>query len=482
MTELAYEVPQIPSFTSLPSPTDSLTLRSPSLHNFTIPMSDSRAWDLPECDGDRVLLVNPPVYDTRLHWHQWQQPTLLLRLGGHLRQQGVDVKLLDVLHRAPDERLPRTRVALLSVDELSVPKWRYGPTKAWIGRQLRDLNKSGWQPDQIYVECSAPLWWEGAREVIEMSKRQFPRARAVVLGAYATQALEHATEHSLADEVITQPWPGLSTIPTDLSLYREPPAFACILLGRPTRTAEEVVDEVSQKAAEHKVRRFVIADHAVVRSYRDLFPKVLEALACANLKVAFCALGNVTAADFVANPQLPALMRSANFAQIYFADDRDTAPGAGSDQCLVDAYRKAAELCHEAGYPARKEKLNATLCIGRPGEHLESRARVATQLAHHVGSVVMVPYQPLPGQLPFLRLEDQNGKLFPFRKQNGVTYRDYLDLMGLAVVLNAKYRSRSFDFMGDGLIPSLFRDSIRRRGWDPDPEVKGSLKLPLVVR
>ena len=54
--------------------------------------------------------------------------------------------------------------------------------------------------------------------------------------------------------------------------------------------------------------------------------------------------------------------------------------------------------------------------------------------------------------------------------------------MGLAVVLNAKHRSRTFDFSADGLIPRLLRESVERRGWDPDPSVKGGLKLPLVQR
>ncbi|HYT37415.1 MAG TPA: hypothetical protein VEL49_09570, partial [Ktedonobacteraceae bacterium] len=67
-----------------------------------------------------------------------------------------------------------------------------------------------------------------------------------------------------------------------------------------------------------------------------------------------------------------------------------------------------------------------------------------------------------------LSLEYQNGKLFPFAEYNGVSYRAYhQDLLGLAAVLNAKYRSRTFDFLGDGLIPRLVRSSLVSKSWNP---------------
>jgi len=80
-----------------------------------------------------------------------------------------------------------------------------------------------------------------------------------------------------------------------------------------------------------------------------------------------------------------------------------------------------------------------------------------------------------------MELESQNGKLFPLRNLSGIRYSEYMDLLGLAVVLNAKYRERTFDFLGDGLVGRLFRDSVARRGWDPPQEVKGSVNLPMAA-
>jgi hypothetical protein len=36
--------------------------------------------------GDRVLLVNPPVEETRYSWLRWNQPLDLLTLGAHLKE------------------------------------------------------------------------------------------------------------------------------------------------------------------------------------------------------------------------------------------------------------------------------------------------------------------------------------------------------------------------------------------------------------
>lgn len=455
---------------------------TPSLHNFTVPASSSNQLPLPTAGAERVLLLHPPVYDTRFHWHQWQQPTLLLRLATYLRRWGADVRLLDAIYHRLGEPLRRERVDVKPVDDLAISRWRFGLARSAIARQFQTWAKAGWHPDEVYVECAATFWWQGAAEVSELAKKVFPRTRVVLVGAYATLAPQHAHANTLADEVISEPWSGLRLEPTDLSLYETPPHFACLLLGDAARPVDEVINEVEDTAAKFRVRQFVIADYAVVRQYPELYAAVLEKLAERRAKVNLYALGNLSPSDVVAQPRLAGLMKQAGYVQLHFSDDRNASMDADSDEELVETYREAAELCGRAGFKVRTDQISAALCVGRVGEDLVARARVTTLVAHHVGSVILVPYQPSPSQLPDIQLEDLNGKFFPLRHLNQVTYRDYLDLLGLAVVLNAKYRSRSFDFLGDGLVSRLLRESVQRRAWEPDPEVKGTLNLPLVVR
>jgi hypothetical protein len=109
---------------------------------------------------------------------------------------------------------------------------------------------------------------------------------------------------------------------------------------------------------------------------------------------------------------------------------------------------------------------------------LDERARFLTLTSHALGSVIVWPYQPSLAECPGIDLEDINGKLFPLRQRNGATYRDYLNVLGLATVLNAKYREYTFDFLGGSLMERLFRDSLVREAWSPEENVKGSLRLP----
>jgi len=378
--------------------------------------------------------------------------------------------------------LKRRRVGQLNLDSVVVHRWRFGLPESRIVRCLRDLAKDGWFADEIYIECPSTVWWEGAAEVIGVCKQLFPRARVVLAGSYATLAPDHARAHTLADDIVADPWWGLATVSTDLSLYDTPPSFASILVGTDTRTADDVIGEIVDKASRHKIKSFVIADHNVVSRFPHVYRRILERLAEKSLKVKLYALGNIAPFELSAHPDLAELMKRAGYAQVFFADDRISSGDAESDERLVEAYREAAQLLHRAGFALRTDKVNGALSVGRLGEDLTTRARLTTQVAHRIGSVILVPYQPTPEECTQLPLEAQNGKLFPFRNLNGVTYRDYLDLMGLAVVLNAKHRSRTFDFSADGLIPHLLRESIERRGWDPDPSVKGALKLPLVKR
>jgi len=451
-------------------------------HPFGPQFVASERHDPPSSSAERVLLINPPVYDTRLHWAKWQQPASLLRLATYLRHNGTTVKLLDAMHHRSDERLHRERVAFLDLDGLAVPKWRFGLSRSSIVAQLRELAKSGWYPDEVYVEGFTTFWWEGAAEVIASVKAMFPRVQVVLLGGYANLTPDHAAQHTAADRIRTGPLSELSCLPPDLSVYERAPTFTYILLADGRRTAEEIVDEVETMVAKHKVHHLAFAEHAVARRCPKLYRSILEKLAGRGRRVNLYALGNVSPADLIEQPDLPGLMRRAGYVQIFFSDDRDSPMDPSTDDELIGTYRRASLLCHEAGFPQRTEALTGGLCLGRPGEDVGRRARVATFVAHHAGSVIFWPYQPLPNECPQLSLEEQNGKLFPLRGRNGLTYRDYLEVLGLGVVLNAKYRQRTFDFLGDGLISRLFQDSVARRGWDPDPEVKGSLRLPLVAR
>lgn len=428
--------------------------------------------------AEKVLLVNPPVYDTRLPWARWAQPTFLLRLGARFRCSGAEVKLIDAISHKSSERLKRKRITSLNLDGINVYKWRYGLPETELKRRFADLKQSAWQPDVVWVQCLTTFWWEGAREAISLIKQTFPSTRVVISGAYSLYAPTHAKEVAGADEVVNDSMLELAHWQPDLGLYETVPPFAYLSLSPNAFTEEEVVGEVV-KALRRGVRHFAFSDHGIVQKFPEFYKSVLESLITEKLRISFYTMGSISASDLVAQPDLPVLMKEAGYAMIVFSDDRHTSGDPSADEQLIEDYAKASELCGKAGFKLRTEALSASLCIGRRGENLASRVQVASHLVHHMGSVIFWPYQPHPDECPDVPLEGQNGKLFPFRADNSYTYRDYLNVLGIGTVLNAKYRSQTFDFLGDGLTSRLFRESVVRRGWDPDPEVKGSIKLPM---
>jgi len=428
--------------------------------------------------GDKILLINPPVHDTRLHWSQWLQPLTLLKLAAYAKHVKADAKLIDALSRKPEERIPRRRVEVLELDDSRVNKWRFGQTNFALTRQLRELRKDGWHPDRVYVECLVTFWWEGAAEVAKTVSKIFPKSTIYLIGPYGELAPWHVQEQMGEGVIVASLSREVRCLPSDLSVCPQTPRFAYITLGAGYRDPREVVAEIESKAKEFKVQNFAFVEHGIADKHTETYSQVLDHLAAHPLKVKLYALGNISPADLVAHPDLAQLMRRAGYKQIVFADDRGSPQSEAADEALIEAYRQSASLLQQAGFPLRTDVLMGSICIGRSGEDLASRAALATQVAHHIGSIIPWAYQPAVDECPDIRLENQNGKLFPLRKRNGRKHRDYLDLLALATILNAKYREHSFDFLGDGLISTLFRQSIANRGWDPDPEAKGTLSLP----
>jgi hypothetical protein len=384
-----------------------------------------------------------------------------------------------MLYHPSGIRLRKQRVGTIDLDGILLNKWRFGTLKSVLVNRLRQLAREGCHPNKVYVECFTTFWWEGAAEVILAVKERFPKAQVVLLGAYANLAPEHARTNTCADVVISGNWPLITSLPTDISLYTPPPNFAYISFASAGRTAEDIVDEISSKFREYRVQHFAFPDHAIARRFEDLYRGVLELLAYHNLNVSLYAVGNIAPSDIVEQRDLASLMRRAGYKQIFFSDDRNVEQNQPAREQLIENYTRAGELCVQAGFRARTEELNAGICLGRPGEDLTERTKLMTHVAHAVGSVIFWPYQPFPNECPGISLEGQNGKLFPFRAVNGHNYHDYLNVMGVGTVLNSKYRTHTFDFLGGGFISRLFQESIARRSWEPDPQVKGDLKLPM---
>lgn len=426
-----------------------------------------------------VLLINSPVFDTRLPWARWQQPGQLFRYGSYLRERGAEITMIDALAVPRAGRLRKEKVQQLTLDGQRVDQWRFGRARKEVATEMRALADQGLTPDSVVVECFTTFWWRGAREMVELAREVFPGAELQVVGAYASHAPEHV-EHATGAFPIRQLPAEAASHPADWSLAPARPPIAYLSSANGSRAADEIVEEVAN-GVERGMTLFAFAEHGVVGRHPDLFAAVLEGVLARRIKTLFVATGTLDPTELVANPALPALMRRAGFRQLFFADDRHVPLGSAIDEHL-EACKQAAALCHAAGFRARTDELGGGVCLGRLGEDLGERARMITRVAHVLGSVVLWPYQPAPAECPGVELDFVNGKLFPLRAENGATYRDYLNVQGIAVLMNAKYREHTFNFLGDSLVARMFRESLAREAWAPDPAVKGGLRLPAPLK
>jgi hypothetical protein len=446
---------------------------------------------IPEPIFKRVLLFNPSVYDTRFPWSTWQQPIALLQLATLLRQYQCDIRLVDALYLPPGASLLRRRERILFRDEIAINYWRFGDSPFELSRRLMALKKQGWQPDDVYIESFTTIWWEGVKEAATLVRNAFPRTRVIVYGAYPSFAPQEAQRESGADLLICGPLEGLAGLPLDLSLYPSRPYFTHLAIGTETRPTQDLIDEFLLNAAptnvKERIRHYAFADHNVVHRFPEQFRGLLQTIIDKKITVSFYALGNLYPSDFIDDPELASLLFRSGFKQVVFADDRDVPLTEDAREIYLEQCRLAIKSCIDAGYKWRTESLSASLCIGRPGEDLREATSFMTRLAHVAGSLIVIPYQPSPmeyaGCYPetAASLELHNGKIFPFAAYNQVNYREYQDLLGLAAVFNAKYRSHSFDFLGDSLVSRLVQSSLIHESWDPQTMPSELHRRPVTV-
>jgi hypothetical protein len=425
--------------------------------------------------ASRVLLINPPIYDVRLPWSHWIQPVTLLKLGNYLKTNGTDAWLLDALASATGSQLKRKRVERINLDGLAINKWRYGTSEDELKTQLQHLKKKKWIPDTIVVHCFTTIWWQGAQEVIALARKVFPSAVIVLSGAYPRLAYDHARAYSGAD-IILQDYPNnLIEGVCDHSLRENSfLPFGYVASNLAKRDSIDLVKEIKQML-QRGIRNIAFAEHDIIKHFPDLYRETLELLIKHKVRARFYALGNIDAGDLAKHPDLPQLMKKAGYKQISFADDRSW---IGTNNELVENYKVVSKLVYKAGFKEGTDEINAGISVGRKGEDLSERSQLASQLVHHTGSIILWPYQPTPDEGLDLPLEMQNGKIFPYRQVNGYTYQDYINALGMGTVFNARYRGKSFNFLGKGFISKLFQESVARQGWNPDPEVKGGTQLP----
>lgn len=429
----------------------------------------------------RVLLISPPVHDVRFPWPEWRDTAYLYRLAASFIEDfGSDVKVMDALTNNTGGRMLKRKVGTVELDGQIISRWRYGVEREKLEAYLLGLSENDWTPDTVIIECLTTFWWEGAAEVAELVREVFPNTSLGLCGAYGAIACDHA-KHAIGpdffiNDITLRPAAitNLSRSNVHIAFEGRVPQRSLITLGSPLRTPGDIADEIFH-LKQAGIQHFAFSAESIADG--EHFASVLEAIVARQIAPRLYAIGNLAAHTVNEVPALAALLKRSGFREICFADDRHIV-GAPAVEQWIEEHRGATSRLVKAGYLARSRALTASICVGRLGEDLLERSRAVVRIASVVGSVIVWPYQPDPRELDGTPLEMQNGKLFPLRTANGFTYREYLEVLGMAAIMNSKYRDKTFDFFGAGLAARMFRESVNRRGWEPDPSVKGTQQLP----
>jgi len=411
----------------------------------------------------RVLLLNPPIVDLRVPWAEWLEPTGLLKIGTVLREQDNDVHLLDCFRSAP---LRRQLDATIDREGQTLNRWRFGLRSIDIVRALQSLKRSNWIPDRVLITTRTSFWWLGIPIAVAAVRKVFPDVTVILGGVYPDQAPKHAEQFGEVDQIGDQELTSAAvTYAPAIDLYNT--RIASVAVTELKTLGVDRTMTMLDMAVKQGATRIHLADHAVATESPNLLADLLERLARSYPRTRLFVLGEISAREIVAWPELPALLRAARCRQLVLSDNRYYPVGKEGEANFVTDVRQAMNKIIAAGFRARTDDCGVQMAVGRLGETPENGARLLAHLSPVAGSVIPVPFQPTLNDIGADDPWETNGKLFPLAQRNGSSFMAYMELLGLCAVANAKHRTRTFDFAEDSVIARSLRRALLERAWDP---------------
>ena len=378
---------------------------------------------------NRVLLVNPPIYDFTA-FDFWLKPYGMLRVAGHLREKS-EILMFDYLDRLSP--------ALEDANGLSCDRWGRGkfrsertdspPPFAEIPRQYNrfGLSRETMQAflrrekafDLVLIQTVMTYWYPGVKEVIEDVRAHSPEAKIVLGGVYATLCAEHAGRLG-ADLVIegldlgplwqllgiepdTEPlpyWEGYQRLGTGVIKLTEGCPFRCTYCSVP-QIYPHFSGHVDRALGEFDflvqqgVRRVAFYDDALLFREKQLLLPFLDEVIERGSPVELHT-PNALNARFI-SPEVARRMVRAGFRTFYlgFESAAYEWQKKTGGKIYSSELSQAIDNLVQAGADPRE--ITAYLIIGHPTEETQA-VEDSMQFAHDLGIRLMLSeFSPIPG-------------------------------------------------------------------------------------
>lgn len=422
---------------------------------------------------NRILLVNPPVIDSRYEWVRWNQPLDLLKIGNLLQcEHGCQVKLFDFMLPNPQGNVAKRQSKM----DLELPRgepirWQYGASWEVFDKYLEALIAQSWIPDSVLITTLTSFWWQTIPLVANRIKNKLNRPTIFLYGNYPFHHTDHATMFCANIDIIINSFFDLSSWAANPSLYaKEKVGFWALDLRSP-----EPVKEISD-AIERGISHFVFFNENIFEDFDKKLKPILQEIARKEWNIQFHGICGVEIKDFPFDHAH--LLARAHFSELHFEP-------VFQKNGLIDEflYRQVMDACEKTGFcqrrglgwESRNHYLSGFLWLGLLEDDIDILVTNALKILQLVGMVIPKPYAPLPASKEYNFLLDKRGYLdpedlsphrMPLAGFNKLDKADYADIYRMTAFLNMKVRAHTFDFLGNTYLSRVIRESLLGQRWN----------------
>jgi hypothetical protein len=445
----------------------------------------------------RVLLINPPVQERRYHWLRWNQPMELLRLSSWIKaaHSGISVRLFDFMlpddgGSVPKQKVKETWTGADHDDQL----WHFGQSYEAFDRALRDLAaSSGWVPDLVLISSLTSYWHVSIEKLLirlctHLGRQRRKHTRIALYGNYPRLERAHAEAQTDADVAFTEYVDTRGHSP-DFELYLMSagrlPAFCGLDINDAAVDVhlEQCLDlhervQRQKGGAARRVSFTVAFFNDNVCSQASQLEKVVRFAEGHPRQLVIEGIAGIEPRSL--NPDRLSQMKRAGFASLFVEHARLS--GGRIDVGAYDSLRaflteedhakKASGAC-----AARINRANVTgfVSMGLPDDDLDELVRATLTMNRFFQAVILKPF----GYSPSIDLASEperrrqwphphasSPQWFPYVKSSArLRFDDYENLVRWQNVLNKRVKGSTFDFLDEGTIGRLVRETLIAESW-----------------